>query len=82
MNKRDFLFVEDVCDLYLCLSYNLAKDKSLRGEVFNAGTGSGYKVKDIVKKAGSTYGTSNKIAFNPVITKIITVLVPINNPSR
>ncbi len=50
MNKRDFLFVEDVCDLYLCLSYNLAKDKSLRGEVFNAGTGSGYKVKDIVKK--------------------------------
>lgn len=50
MNKRDFLYVDDVCDLYLCLAFNLAKDKSLRGEVFNAGTGTGYKVKDIVKK--------------------------------
>ena len=49
-NRRDFLYVEDVCDLYLCLSYNLAKDDNLRGEVFNAGTGTGYKVKDIVKK--------------------------------
>jgi len=50
MNKRDFLYVDDVCDLYLCLSYNLAKDKSLRGEIFNAGTGTGYRVKDVIKK--------------------------------
>ena len=50
LNKRDFLYVEDVCDLYLCLAYNLAKDQSLRGEVFNAGTGKGYKVKEIIKK--------------------------------
>ena len=26
-NKRDFLYVDDVCDLYLCLSYNLYKIK-------------------------------------------------------
>ena len=49
MNKRDFLYVEDVCDLYLCLAYNLAKNNTLRGEVFNAGTGFGYKVKDIIQ---------------------------------
>ena len=49
-NKRDFLYVEDVCDLYLCLAYNLAKDNSLRGEVFNAGTGIGYKVKNIIQQ--------------------------------
>ena len=50
LNMRDFLYVDDVCDLYLCLAYNLSKNKLLRGEVFNAGTGTGYKVKDIVKK--------------------------------
>ena len=49
-NKRDFLYVDDVCDLYLCLSYNLYKDKDLRGEVFNAGTSHGYTVDEIVKK--------------------------------
>ena len=49
-NKRDFLFSEDVADLYLCLSYHLFKNKNLRGEIFNAGTGHGYKVKDIIRK--------------------------------
>ena len=45
MNKRDFLFVEDVWIYTLCLSYNLARDKSLRGEVFNAGNGNYIKLK-------------------------------------
>ncbi len=49
-NIRDFLFVDDVTDLYLCLAYNLDKNNKLRGEVFNAGTGKGYKVKDIILK--------------------------------
>ena len=31
-NKRDFLYVKDVCDLYTCLAYNIYKDKSLRSE--------------------------------------------------
>ncbi len=49
-NLRDFLFVDDVVELYLCLAYNLDKNKELKGEVFNAGTGSGYRVKDIIFK--------------------------------
>ena len=58
-NKRDFLYVDDVCDLYLCLSYNLYKNKDLRGEIFNAGTGHGYTVNDIVKKICMIYGNDN-----------------------
>jgi|TARA_Y100000389_G_scaffold153891_1_gene154259 CDP-glucose 4,6-dehydratase len=49
-NLRDFLYVDDVVELYLCLAYSLDKNKNLRGEVFNAGTGSGHKVKDIIWK--------------------------------
>ena len=48
-NKRDFLYVEDVCDLYLCLAYYLYNDKKLSGEIFNAGTGNGFKVDEIIK---------------------------------
>ena len=48
-NKRDFLYVEDVCDLYLCLAYYLCNDKKLSGEIFNAGTGNGFKVDEIIK---------------------------------
>jgi len=48
-NKRDFLYVEDVCDLYMCLAYNLYKNKNLRGEIFNVGTKHGYTVNQIVK---------------------------------
>jgi len=48
-NNRDFLFVEDVSDLYMCLAYHLYKDKSLTGEIFNAGTGKPYKVKTVIK---------------------------------
>ncbi len=49
-NLRDFLFVNDVVELYLCLAYNLDNNQNLKGEIFNAGTGSGYKVKDIIFK--------------------------------
>lgn len=48
-NKRDFLYVEDVCDLYTCLTYNLYKDKRLSGQIFNAGTTRGYTVDYIIK---------------------------------
>ena len=48
-NRRDFIYVDDVCDLYLCLSFNLYKNRNLRGEIYNAGTGHGYKVKEIIK---------------------------------
>ena len=48
-NKRDYLFVDDVCELYLCLGYNLYKNNKLSGEIFNAGTGTGYTVDTIIK---------------------------------
>ena len=48
-NKRDFLYVKDVCVLYTCLAYNIYKDKSLSGEIFNAGTTHGYTVDYIIK---------------------------------
>ena len=44
-----FMLMMSVTYIYV-LHIIYAKDKSLRGEVFNAGTGTGYKVKDIVKK--------------------------------
>lgn len=48
-NKRDFLYVDDVCDLYICLAFNLFKNNKIIGQVYNAGTGDGYRVKDIIK---------------------------------
>ena len=58
-NKRDFLFVRDVCDLYMCLSYNLYKDKNLSGEIFNAGTKQGYSVDNVVKKLCNQTGNQS-----------------------
>jgi len=49
-NKRDFLYVKDVCYLYTCLSYNLYKNKNYTGEVFNAGTTHGYTVDQIIRE--------------------------------
>ena len=49
-NKRDFLYVKDVCDLYTCLAYNLYKDKKLSGQIFNAGTTRGYTVDKIISE--------------------------------
>ncbi len=57
-NQRDFLFVDDVCDLYLCLSYNLYHNNKLRGEIYNAGTGHGYTVREIVENICELYGNS------------------------
>tara|TARA_B110000014_G_C20114130_1_gene587839 strand:+ start:653 stop:1702 length:1050 start_codon:yes stop_codon:yes gene_type:complete len=55
-NKRDFLYVDDVCDLYACLAFNLYKNKNLKGEIFNAGTKTGYSVDEIVNKICTTMG--------------------------
>ena len=61
-NKRDFLYVEDVCSLYMCLAYNLFKNKNLKGEIFNAGTKHGYTVDEIVKNICKI--DSNKLLYN------------------
>ncbi len=58
-NKRDFLYVDDVCDLYLCLAFNLTKNKNLKGEVYNAGTGKGYEVRNIIENICSLNNNKN-----------------------
>ena len=64
INKRDFLFVDDVSDLYICLAYNLCNEKKFIGEVYNAGTGDGYRVKDIIKKICSL--NNNKKLYDEI----------------
>lgn len=66
-NKRDFLYVEDVCSLYMCLAYNLFKNKNLKGQIFNAGTEHGYTVDEIVKNICKI--DSNKLLYNKIKKK-------------
>ena len=66
-NSRDFLFVEDVSDLYMCLAYHLQKNKKLSGEIFNAGTGKAYKVKKIIKSICDT--NNNKALYDKISAK-------------
>ncbi len=47
---RDYVYIEDIIDLYLLLSSKLYKNKNLKGEIFNAGTNQPLTIKQIVKK--------------------------------
>lgn len=48
---RDFIYIDDIVDIYKLLSKNLyKKPKRYSGEVFNAGTNTPYKTLDILKK--------------------------------
>ena len=48
---RDFIYIEDIVDLYKLLSKNLyLNPKKFSGQVFNAGTNKKHKVRDIVEK--------------------------------
>lgn len=47
---RDYIYVNDIVDLYLLLSKKLYLKPSLRGEIFNAGINKPIKVKEVVKK--------------------------------
>lgn len=48
---RDFVYINDIIELYKLLSKSLyLNPKKYSGEVFNAGTNTKHKVKDIVKK--------------------------------
>ena len=48
---RDFIYVDDVVELYLLIAKNLfVYPNKIKGEVFNAGTLKPLKVKDIIKK--------------------------------
>ena len=49
MQQRDYLYVDDVVDLYLKIGESLSNSRSeLAGEIFNAGTGKPISVKDAI----------------------------------
>jgi len=61
---RDFIFVEDVVDLYLCIGEGLAKKpERLRGHIYNAGTNTPISVREILetvyKLTGQEHSFSN-----------------------
>ncbi len=47
---RDYVYIDDIVDLYLLLSKNLYLNQNLRGEIFNAGVNKPIKVKEVIKK--------------------------------
>jgi len=48
---RDFVYIDDIVDLYKLLSKNLyLNPKKYSGEIFNAGTNNQHKIKDIIEK--------------------------------
>jgi CDP-glucose 4,6-dehydratase len=50
MQQRDYLYIDDVVDLYLKIGESLSNSSSeLAGEIFNAGTGKPLTVKDAIK---------------------------------
>tara|TARA_B100000242_G_scaffold199130_1_gene144053 strand:- start:71 stop:751 length:681 start_codon:yes stop_codon:yes gene_type:complete len=56
---RDFIYVDDVVELYLLIAKNLfVYPNKIKGEVFNAGTLKPLKVKDIIKKI---FANENKL---------------------
>jgi len=46
---RDYIFINDIVDVYTLLSENLYKNKSLSGEIFNAGNNEPISVKNLLK---------------------------------
>ena len=49
-DTRDFLFVEDVAEVYEVLARELTLNKKLSGHIFNAGTNEIFKIEDVIKK--------------------------------
>ena len=47
---RDYVYINDIVDLYLLLSKKLYSKQNLRGEIFNAGVNKPIKVKEVIKK--------------------------------
>jgi len=47
---RDFLYVEDAAEAYMCLAENLARDRTIAGEAFNFSLGERPTMLDLVDK--------------------------------
>lgn len=60
---RDFIYVEDVAELYLLIGEALAKDpRKISGQVFNAGTNSPVSVREVLKLIYTVAGNKNDFA--------------------
>ncbi len=59
---RDFIYVEDVVDLYLTMARHVAEDpERYRGEVFNAGTNTAHSMREVVTEIYSLCGNKNDL---------------------
>lgn len=65
---RDFIFVEDVCELYQLIALSLSENKNYSGEIFNAGTNLPISVKDLIVKIFSIIGSKNEL--NRIISEM------------
>jgi CDP-glucose 4,6-dehydratase len=63
---RDFLYVDDVVDLYLRIGESMSKNpQNFAGEVFNAGTNDPFSVKEVIEIVYKTIG--NKKEYDEII---------------
>ena len=58
---RDFIFSEDVADLYLRIGEELSANSRLNGEVFNAGTNNPISVKEVIEKIYELVGNTDEL---------------------
>ncbi len=60
---RDFIYVEDVCDLYLKIAQNIAleNNESIYGEVFNAGTNNPISMKDVISRIFESFNNQKDL---------------------
>ena len=65
-SKRDFLYVNDVADLYCMIAEKLSNNKKeLKGEIFNAGTNQEKTVRSVIENIFSIIG--NEIELKRII---------------
>lgn len=64
---RDFLYVEDAVEAYLCLAEHLGKDPSLAGEAFNFGLGLRLTMLDLVDRILEIMGRPD---LRPIVENI------------
>ncbi len=55
--KRDYVYVKDVADGYICLAENIEK---IKGEAFNFSSGQNYSVLDLIEKISKIIGAEIK----------------------
>ncbi len=63
---RDFVFVEDVLDAYLCLD----RLKNLRGDILNIGTGRQRSLKEVVEEGIALTGANIEVTWGTMAPRI------------